>query len=648
MQKTFIRYTFAILTAAIFLILSLNVIFTLRSLQTQQLGTFHVKIEQVIHTLENNQAELALMNENLDKDYLTRARAAAFMLDKQQVELVEETELRYMAELLDVDELHVIDGNGMIVSASVERYIGMNMAEHEQTRAFLALLESDDEDAYLIQEARPNAAEGRVMQYVGVARKGRKGIVQVGFEPKRQQEVQARNTYEYIFSKFPTDLGEELFVLDIVTGTVLGHSGGLDREFTEEYYHPEKLEDCAEGGYKQGTDGKWMYVVSREYESVLICAAIPGEILFWRLIKNVLHVFVYLIAIEAMVLLLLSYLVKRKVIDGIHSIIESLSAITDGNLDREVTVGGNREFEELSRGINAMVKSIISISGRISAIIEISGVPLAAFEYENSARPVFVTSGLKELLGIPDSEATELYRKGARFDRYIRALISRPTEGEEDIYPIGDSRYVQIHMSRDGGRNLGVITDVTRDMMEKKQMQYENTHDSLTGLYKYRFFKQLAGEILKKNSPGKLCAIVMLDLDYFKSVNDTFGHAVGDSYLQSFALIMKAMPLEHFIMARRSGDEFCMLISDCDSRERIIEYMDMFYKALERNPIALSETIEKTISVSGGFAWTDEPDSEIDELLSRADEALYDVKRTARGRYTEYRGSSGKDERSDP
>ena len=181
MQKTFIKYTFVIMTAAILLILSINFIFTFHSLESQQFNTFQTKIEQVIHTLENNQTELSLLKESLDEDYLTRAKAAAYVMDRQQEVTMSVYEMQYLAKLLNVDELHVIDENGIIVFASVPKYVGIDMNDHEQTRAFLALLESEEEDAYLIQDAQPNAAEGKVMQYIGVARKSQKGVVQVGF-----------------------------------------------------------------------------------------------------------------------------------------------------------------------------------------------------------------------------------------------------------------------------------------------------------------------------------------------------------------------------------------------------------------------------------------------------------------------------------
>ncbi len=640
MQKTFIRYTFFIVTSAVLLILLVHFQYSLHMLEEQQYDTFFEKTEQMIHTLENNREELRKMNESLDEDYLTRARAAAYVMDRQEEITVDVPQMQYLAKLLNVDELHVIDENGIIVSGSVSQYVGIDMADHRQTREFLSILESDDEDAFLIQEAQPNAAEHRIMKYVGVARKSRKGIVQVGFEPTRQMEAMSRNTYDYIFSRFPTDIGEELFVLDIATGEVLGHSGGMERDFGAEYFQPEHLAECKEGAYKKGENGDTLYVLSREYDAILLCAALPKEILLRKLWKHVFAALNYLLFIEAAVILLLNYLVGQKVIHGIHCIIEDLTAITNGNLDTRVAVSGNREFEELSAGINNMVKSIVRLSDRISAIIEISGIPLAAFEYERGVSYVFNTSGLSELLELPASEAAGLYKNSALFDRYIRKITEHPAEGEEDIFKISEERYVRIHMSETQEGHLGIITDVTKDVLSRRQMRYENTHDSLTGLYKFSCFKELAEGIVRRLSSGRFCAAVMLDLDYFKAVNDTFGHDAGDRYLQAFSAVMHSMPPEHFLCARRSGDEFCMMIYGCEERDGILRYLEEFYRVLGENKVALTDAEPRAIRASAGFACTDQPDCEISELLRRADEALYEVKNGTKGYFAEFR--SGK------
>lgn len=636
MLKTFMKYTIVIMTAASLLILSINFILNLHMMETQQLATFHTKIEQVIHTLENNQAELLLMNENLDEDYLTRAKAAAYMLDNRQDLTMNVKQFQYLAALLNVDELHVIDENGIIVASSVSKYVGINMDDHDQTRAFLALLGDEEEDSFLIQEAMPNAAEGRIMKYVGVSRRSHQGIVQVGFAPTRQLEAESRNTYAYIFSRFPTDVGEELFVIDRENGAVLGHSNGREGKFDAECYQLDRLLDGEEGIYRQGESGAAMYVVSRLYGNVLICAAQPGSHLRQKLAKNTLSTFLYLLFVALAAIFLLYYLVKRKVTDGIHNIIENLTAITMGNLDTVVSVGGNREFEELSRGINAMVRSLVNSSNRISAIIQISGIPLAAFEYQSGRKPVYVTSGFREIMEIPDNTAAVLCGNSVGFGEYIHSVTANPIEGEKDIYQISQKRYVRIHMSEEPGRCIGVITDVSRDVLEKQRMQYENTHDALTGLCQYPYFRQQAGEILRDMPAGEVCAVAMLDLDHFKSINDTYGHNAGDLYLRGFSAVMQSMPGDHFLTARRSGDEFCMMIYGCEDKSRIIRYLNLFYEALGKKQVSLTDTHSRTVSASCGFAWTADTGSAISELLARADEALYEMKRGKRGYYVEY------------
>ena len=638
MQKTFIKYTAGIVTIAIFLILFINAAFSSHMLEAQQFDTFYAKTEQMIHTVENNQEELRLLNESLNEDYLTRAKAAAYVMDKRGGTSMSVSQMQYLANLLNVDELHMIDENGIIAQASVAEYIGMDMHDHDQTRPFVALLETDDKDAYYIQQPRPNAAIGKLMQYIGVVRKSQKGFVQVGFTPTRQLEAQSRNTYDYIFSKFPTDIGEELYVVDCSTGELLGHSGGMEMDFHADCYRLENLFGCTQGAFEKGRNGEEMYVVSRRYDDVMLCAALPRHTLFSRLWSNVLANFFYLLFIEAAVIFLLSYLVRKKVIRGIHNIIEDLDAITNGNLDTSVSVGGNREFEELSSGINTMVKSIVSLSDRISAIIEISGIPLAAFEYESGINHVFATSGLSRLLELTDREAARLYRDASRFDKYIRFVTQTPISGETDIYRIRDDRYVRIHMSdlSEGDGYLGIITDVTKDVQQKQQMQYENTHDALTGLYKFAHFKTLAAEKLENIRPGTLCALAMIDLDYFKSINDTYGHDIGDHYLKSFASILSSMPADQFLCARRSGDEFCLMLFDCFGKTDIENCLNNLYQSLLDHPVKLSETDLKCIRISCGYAYTDDKSAAIAELLAHADEALYEVKNTTRGRYTEY------------
>lgn len=636
MQKVFRKYISIILTAAILLILVLHSAFSIYLLKNQQFSKASAKIDQIIHTLKTNKEELESIKSTLDEDYLTRAKAAAYVMERNPEVMENPEELQKLAVLLNVDELHVIDEDGIIIYSSVPKYLGIDFHEDEQTQAFLPILDSEDENAYVIQDAQPNAAEGKMMKYIGVARKEIKGIIQVGLEPVRQMEAQERNTYQYIFSRFPTDVGEEYFAVEYAGGTVLGHSGIITETEARSYYQPESLMKCYDGAFLKMEDGAWKYVVTRRYEDVLIGVSMPGKNLFRSLLETFFTTLCYLLIIEMLMILLLNYLVKKKVVDKIHHIINALSDITQGNLDTSVNVGGNREFEELSKGINTMVKSLIDTSNRLSKIIQISGIPLAAFEYQKGMKQVFVTAGLKDLLDLSGEETEMLYKKPEQFFSKIEEIMEKPVDGEVNIYEIAPKKYVRIHISGSEDGYLGVVTDATRNVLKNRRLQYENDHDQLTGLYKYQSFKHQAEEIIMQTYEGKICAVVMMDLDSFKSINDTYGHDTGDKYLIHFADALESLPKEHCLTARRSGDEFCMLLFDFEKKEEIVETLKKFWVTLERAKVEVVHGEKKKIGVSGGVSFVEKAERNIGIFLKQADEALYKAKKEKKGQFQEY------------
>ena len=298
MQKIFKKYTIIIISIAVLSILVINFFLSAKSLEKQQFNTFSVKIGQVIQTMERNQSELESITENLDEDYLTRAKAAAYVVEKNPSVLESVEEIQNLAELLNVDELHVSDSAGIIAYSSVPRYIGLDFHGGKQMRGFLPILESDAEDEYVIQEAQPNTAEGKMMKYVGVSRKGIKGIVQVGLEPVRQLEAQEKNTYDYIFSRFPTEQGEEFFAIDTKDGSVIGYTEGMEEADEAQTYSVSSLKKYEDGGYWKDDNGEKRYIVTRMYDHVLIGASISEAVLYQPFWRNILLTVLFLALVE--------------------------------------------------------------------------------------------------------------------------------------------------------------------------------------------------------------------------------------------------------------------------------------------------------------------------------------------------------------
>jgi len=120
----------------------------------------------------------------------------------------------------------------------------------------------------------------------------------------------------------------------------------------------------------------------------------------------------------------------------------------------------------------------------------------------------------------------------------------------------------------------------------------------------------------------------MLDIDHFKSVNDRYGHAVGDATLQAFAQRVREQLRSSDQCARYGGEEFAVLLPDA-TRDKALEIAERLRAAVASQPLLAEPRVDNTVSV--GVAWMAEGDSAA-ELLRRADAALYEAKRSGRNR----------------
>lgn len=155
--------------------------------------------------------------------------------------------------------------------------------------------------------------------------------------------------------------------------------------------------------------------------------------------------------------------------------------------------------------------------------------------------------------------------------------------------------------------------------------------DSLTGLYNRRYFEVHLQKLLQKNQQSKKAmAVLMMDIDHFKSINDTHGHAVGDEILKIFARRMLDSLRSFDLVARLGGEEFVVILPDIS--------IDMAYFIAERlrkmiadEPFACSAvggTVNVTTSI--GATIVDDADVTMEQVLKRADDALYQAKEGGR------------------
>ena len=194
------------------------------------------------------------------------------------------------------------------------------------------------------------------------------------------------------------------------------------------------------------------------------------------------------------------------------------------------------------------------------------------------------------------------------------------------------SRGVAIR-DRDGHatRMAGSMSDITDRKDAEQRLLHDALHDALTGLPNRALFMDRVALSLARTERhrGYRCAILFLDLDRFKLVNDSFSHAVGDQLLVALARRLTASLRPGDTVARLGGDEFTILLDDVGSSQEAAEVSDRIQRALAE-PFHI-EGRDMFISASIGISLS-EPDIRASELLRNADIAMYDAKRDGKAR----------------
>jgi diguanylate cyclase (GGDEF)-like protein len=161
-------------------------------------------------------------------------------------------------------------------------------------------------------------------------------------------------------------------------------------------------------------------------------------------------------------------------------------------------------------------------------------------------------------------------------------------------------------------------------------LQHQALHDPLTNLAnRTLFFDRLNQAIRGGRRDGGRVALVMLDLDRFKLVNDAFGHAIGDAVLKAFAIRLSGSLRASDTAARLGGDEFATILPGVGDRKAAERMVRKLLRAL-REPVTIRAR-RFEISVSAGLALYPEDGTNADRLIRRADLALYAAKREGRG-----------------
>jgi diguanylate cyclase len=181
-----------------------------------------------------------------------------------------------------------------------------------------------------------------------------------------------------------------------------------------------------------------------------------------------------------------------------------------------------------------------------------------------------------------------------------------------------------------GFASLYVITYINRYNQMVQTLKEQATTDFLTGLHNVRQFDQLFYHYVneaKKN--GKYLSLLLIDIDFFKNINDTYGHLEGDRILKEVGEILCRTSRDIDIVSRNGGEEFSIILPNC-SYSHALEVAERIRLGIEQHTFILGNGMKIPVTVSIGVATY--PDIESDDLYYRADQKLYQAKENGRNR----------------
>ena len=221
----------------------------------------------------------------------------------------------------------------------------------------------------------------------------------------------------------------------------------------------------------------------------------------------------------------------------------------------------------------------------------------------------------------------EANRRGTTFFMELRVITAD-----------GEQKWLRLSSSRNRARNgrlpiwSGYMIDITDTKRLESVLHDRATHDFLTGLANRQHFQeQFEIELARSKRYGRSGALLLLDLDHFKRVNDRFGHDTGDQVLKEMAGLVQNRLRTADTFARWGGEEFCVLLPET-GRAEAFEVAERIRRDVEAHAFGAESARPIHITLSIGLT---EIDAEVDRLemaMRRADEALYRAKRAGRNR----------------
>lgn len=295
--------------------------------------------------------------------------------------------------------------------------------------------------------------------------------------------------------------------------------------------------------------------------------------------------------------------------------------------------------EEPFENVVALIRTVLSVPMAAVSLIDAdrqwfkarSGID--ATQTPRSVSFCTHTVAQHDPLVIPDATQDERFTDNplVRGDLNIRSYAGVPLRTSEG-YNVGSLCAIDTQAREFSQAEIAILAKFARIVVDELELRRIAGRDQLTGVLTRRGFVEGANqEIERFRRYGRPASLAMVDIDHFKSINDTYGHPAGDTVLRQVAAVLEAAKRPNDVLGRLGGEEFAMLMPET-SAEAALAAADRFREAIASAAIEPSAGVHLVVTASFGVATLDATIGDAESWFAAADAPLYAAKRGGRNR----------------
>lgn len=626
MTKILTKSLFGIVLAGLIGVIIFNYSFQFSKEHTQLKKISEDYFLQVNHLIKENQRELENAMEDFSDASLRRARTASYIIEQNPEIETNIKELKKLASILEADEIHLFDTSRRIFFGTHPEYYGFSFDSGDQMAFFLPML--NDDSLQLCQEITPNTAENKLMQYAAVWREDKKGIVQVGLIPEKVLKIKNENSLNNIVSLIPSEQETALYIVSEKDGTVLASTQSAEEnKNASEIGLPWKGAESSLSINHMNLNGERHCVFFQKYQDMIYIRTYPSRLLTKDIFLDTGIMIIYISLLFIVATILIRYYTNSKLIKGLNQINKDMKQIENGYKYHVSNIKQVPELSELADSINIMTDAIRSAFKNFSLAIEKSNLQIGVYDYNDLSEHFFISERVWSIL--------KIQKKGIR-DRDRELLCSRveemkkhPYDEEKHIYTLKIENkifYVHIEEFEYEHHKVLLFVDATSEYSEKEKIMLERDKDYLTNLLTRRAFMEQLENLFQSRTKLGDAAVLIIDADGLKQVNDQNGHPYGDQYLKQIAALISREAGKNAICSRLGGDEFAVLLYGYDSEEELLNVIHNIEANDNSRYMKTKEEKEISLRYSVGYAIYEKDTEDYHELLKYADERMYQKK----------------------